>query len=197
MRLHAVAPRTVIMSLLAIGALAVAGCGSGNHSGSGVAHIGSTTTAASAAADPGGLVGGGLTYHYQQLVRFAECMRSHGEPNFPDPVESGQGVGLRLNHSVDPNTPQFQTAQKACAAYAPPGLGAGGSPTKIRQQLEAFAACMRSHGVPNFPDPKVSSSSHGGQNKVAVQLGGPGINRNSPQFQRAQQACRSTLSGSS
>jgi hypothetical protein len=197
MGLHATGPRTVIIPLLAVGALVVAGCGSSNPSGSTVAHIGSTTTATTTA-DTGGPLGGGLASHYQQLVRFAECMRAHGEPDFPDPVQSGNGVQLRLNNNVDPRSPQFQAAQKACASYAPPGIAAGGSPAKLREELDAFAACMRSHGEPNFPDPKVSSSSApGGRNKVAVQIGGPGINPRSPQYAKAQQACRSFLQGSS
>jgi hypothetical protein len=196
MRLHAVRPRTVIIPLLAVGALVVAGCGSNKPSGSAVAHIGSTTTAATTPADTGGLLGGGLTAHYQQLVRFTECMRSHGEPNI-DAVDNGTGVGLRLTNHVDPNSPQFKAATRACAAYAPPGIASGGNPTKLRQELDAFAACMRSHGVPNYPDPKITASGSGGHNKVSVQIGGPGINMKSPQAQRATQACRSTLSGSS
>ena len=192
---HALRPRTVIIPLLAVGALVVAGCGSSNHAGSSVAHIGSTTTATTTA-DTGGLLGGSRTADYQHLVRFAECMRAHGESGV-DVKNNGQGIGLTLGHGVDPNSPQFQAAQKACAAYAPPGIAAGGNPTKLREELDALAACMRSHGVPNFPDPKFSTSSSGGHNKVSVQIGGPGLNQNSPQFQRAQQACRSTLTGSS
>jgi hypothetical protein len=197
MGLHAAGPRTVIIPLLAVGALVVAGCGGSNPSGSTVAHIGSTTTAATTA-DTGGLLGGGEAAHFQQLVRFSECMRAHGEPNFPDPVRNGNGIGLRLSNNVNPNTPQFKDAQRACAAYAPPGLAAGGSPAKIQQQLDVFAACMRSHGVPNFPDPQVSSSSGpGGGRKFKVRIGGPGLNPNSPQFAKAQQECRSALPGSS
>lgn len=195
MRLRSARARTLIIPLLAAGAFVAAGCGSSNPSGSTVAHIGSTTTATTTA-DTGGLLGGSRTADYQHLVRFAECMRAHGEPGV-DVKNNGQGIGLTLGHGVDPNSPQFQVAQKACAAYAPPGIAAGGNPTKLREELDAFAACMRSHGVPNFPDPKFSTSSSGGHNKVSVQIGGPGLNHNSPQFQRAQQACRSTLTGSS
>ena len=52
----------------------------------------------------------------------------------------------------------------------------------------AFAACVRSHGVANFPDSAISTSSKG------VELSVPqGVNPNSPQFQAALQACRSLL----
>jgi hypothetical protein len=52
-------------------------------------------------------------------------------------------------------------------------------------QALKYAACMRSHGVPAFPDPTVS----GGQ----IDFGGtPGLGR-SPQFQTAQVHCQPLL----
>ncbi|MGO9907797.1 MAG: hypothetical protein ACLPY3_19075 [Solirubrobacteraceae bacterium] len=47
-----------------------------------------------------------------------------------------------------------------------------------------FAKCMRSHGVPNFPAPKVISSS-GGSQQVYL----PGVNPQSPAVQAAAKAC--------
>jgi hypothetical protein len=44
-----------------------------------------------------------------------------------------------------------------------------------------LAQCMRSHGVPNFPDGPITKSS--------------GINENSPAFQRAFQTCQKYLTG--
>jgi hypothetical protein len=49
----------------------------------------------------------------------------------------------------------------------------------------AFSQCMRSHGVPNFPDP----SAGGG-----IQLG-PGMNPFAPSFKAAQANCRTLLPG--
>jgi hypothetical protein len=45
-------------------------------------------------------------------------MRSHGVPNFPDPTfPHGGGVGIQLNgNGIDPNSPAFQAAQKACGS---------------------------------------------------------------------------------
>ncbi len=192
MGLHAPRPLPAIVALIALAAL-VAGCGSNSPSGSTVAHIGSTTTATTTTADPAGPLGGGVASHFQQLLRFSQCMRAHGEPNFPDPQQRGNSVGLEIKN-VDPNSPQFRAAQTACASLAPAGIAAGGSPAKTRQELDAFAACMRSHGEPNFPDPQFSKTAHGG--RVAVRLGA-GVNPNSPQFAKAQQACRSVLPGGS
>jgi hypothetical protein len=49
-------------------------------------------------------------------VEFAECMRSHGMSNFPDPTTAGV---VRLGAGVDPGSPQFQSAQKKCQALVP------------------------------------------------------------------------------
>jgi hypothetical protein len=50
-------------------------------------------------------------------------------------------------------------------------------------QALKFVACMRSHGLPTFPDPTVNA------NGVRQRLPA-GITPKSPVFQSAQQACR-------
>jgi hypothetical protein len=50
----------------------------------------------------------------KQLLQLARCMRAHGITNFPDPTTHGGGVGLSIGPNVDPDSPQFQAAQKAC-----------------------------------------------------------------------------------
>jgi hypothetical protein len=47
-------------------------------------------------------------------LKWSECMRSHGEPGFPEP--NGQGLITITNPTgiMDPNSPQFQRAEKAC-----------------------------------------------------------------------------------
>jgi len=64
----------------------------------------------------------------QQLVKFAQCMRSHGI-DIPDPTTNGTGgFGFRRSFgSVDRNSPAFQAANKACASLRPRfGRGGGG-----------------------------------------------------------------------
>lgn len=77
---------------------------------------------------------------------------------------------------------------------SPAASGAGGgdaarslapSPSLQAETLK-FSRCMRSHGVPNFPDP----SNDGG-----LSLVGTGVNRNSPAFKSASQACQSLMPG--
>ncbi len=60
-----------------------------------------------------------------QALRFSACMRSHGEPKFPDPQFSNGGIGIRIHggpgSALDPQSPVFQAAQKACSADLPGG----------------------------------------------------------------------------
>jgi hypothetical protein len=67
-----------------------------------------------------------------QALAFSACMRSHGEPNFPDPqFGAGGRVSLRISagSGLDPRSPQFQAAQKACQKNLPGKLGTAGVKT--------------------------------------------------------------------
>jgi hypothetical protein len=122
------------------------------------------------------------------LVAFSACMRQHGLPNFPDPKAVGHGYGLTIGseNGLDPNSPQFKTAQQACKQLLPNG-GQQSSQEQAKQLQTAlnYAACIRSHGVPNYPDPKAASG--GG-----IELGEA---PDSPQFKTAQKACQHLLPG--
>lgn len=55
----------------------------------------------------------------QAMLRFSQCMRTHGITNFPDPTFGANGgVGIRFGSSsgINPSSPVFQAAQKACAS---------------------------------------------------------------------------------
>jgi hypothetical protein len=47
-----------------------------------------------------------------EMVKFSECMRANGIPDFPDP--SGGGLSIRRGGDLDPSNPAFQSAQKLC-----------------------------------------------------------------------------------
>jgi hypothetical protein len=63
-------------------------------------------------------------------LKFAKCMRDHGITDFPDPNASG---GLEIKGTpagdLDPSSPQFQSAQKACKHLLP-----GSGKTKTQTQ---------------------------------------------------------------
>jgi hypothetical protein len=136
-----------------------------------------------------------------QALAFAKCMRSHGVSNFPDPT----GGELRLQvqktpnstsvNGVEVNGPAFQSAMQACRSHLPNGGHPSAAQTaKVKAQALAMSRCMRSHGVPNFPDPQFQAGPGGG---VGIRIGGPGsgINPNSPAFQAAQKACGHIFGG--
>ena len=55
---------------------------------------------------------------FQQLVKFAECMRQHGVPNWPDPDPDGS---FGLPPSLQTKTPDDGRASAACQRYLPSG----------------------------------------------------------------------------
>jgi hypothetical protein len=116
-------------------------------------------------------------------LAYSRCMRAHGVPNFPDPRPGGGYSHSAIQAIGGQFSPQVQAAQMHCQPQAA-AAGFTHTAAQIRQhvkQLIAFAACMRKHGVPNFPDPNSQGAI------VASQ--GSNWNPSSPQFQAAQKVC--------
>jgi hypothetical protein len=176
-------------------AIAAAGCGSDPSPG-GVAHLASTPTASNAgntsnASGPSLSSGGAASQASPQtsakIAKFAQCMRSHGVSKFPDPVGGRLELKSTPGSGLDPNSPQFKSAQDACKSLMPAGPPPGSQESKQMQAtMLKFSQCVRSHGVPNFPDPTFSGNG-GATMKITPDVG------NSPQFKAAQQACQSML----
>lgn len=117
----------------------------------------------------------------QKAVAYSHCMRSHGVPNYPDPNSQGNIVITPANHLTQ-GSPQFQSANKACEHLFPSAPITAAEQQKIIPLMLKFTACMRSHGITNFPDPIVDSQGIG--------FNPHGLDIHSPQFQAAQQACQ-------
>jgi hypothetical protein len=64
----------------------------------------------------GGAEGPASPARRRLALEFAQCMRAHGVPNFPDPTFHGNGIQelFRAGGGLDPNSPTFKSAQKAC-----------------------------------------------------------------------------------
>jgi hypothetical protein len=127
------------------------------------------------------------TTAYQKAVAYAQCMRSHGAPSWPDP--NGQGVFI----STKANRADFRapaSANNSCQHLLPNGgqLTQAQKQQIMREALK-YSACMRSHGITKFPDP----GSRGGFNLGVIK--NLGIDINSPQVKSAQQACHQFLAG--
>jgi hypothetical protein len=129
---------------------------------------------------------------FAQELALAQCIRGHGVPGFPDPAAAG---GFHVSAATIDSS-QVQAAYGACRH-----LLAGGGPSITQLQREAqqqqqepqkalpallkFSQCMRSHGVPGFPDPPGSGTPAPPQ--------GRGSNPDSPQFRAAVAACQRLL----
>jgi hypothetical protein len=162
---HRSACGAVAIAVLCAGLLA--GCGGGAH-----------------ASSPSKVISGALAY--------ANCMRSHGAPDFPDPNSRGdfqlRPVRVENGHTTPvedliPSSPAFQAAQRACGSF-----GSAGRQVTPAQEKQAFgteltaAACMRANGVPGYPDPKFIDGS------IDLEFNGK-FNPNSPAFERAAKRC--------
>lgn len=123
-------------------------------------------------------------------VTYAQCLRGHGIPNFPDP---SPGAPPRIPSYINTEAPAFKAAQAACARLLPAAGRSGSSSESRRLQLLAVASCMRQHGVPNFPDPTSSPPPPGNGNVIGangVYLAvGPPANQQSPAFRSAAATC--------
>jgi hypothetical protein len=176
-----------IAVVVASSALLAAGCGGGS-SGARVAQVGTTTTSASGSGSSGGS-------GKADPAAYSACMRKNGVPDFPDPdssgrfrITGGQDKSGRT-FGLDPNSPQFKRARQACKKLEPSGKPDPQQEAKDRQQSLKFSQCMRSHGVPKFPDPQFQPN---GGSLLRV---GKDLNPNSPRFKAAAKTCQKLLPG--
>lgn len=94
----------------------------------------------------------------QAGLKFAQCMRGNGVPDFEDPTfdENGE-IELRFPPGVDPKA--VKPAQEKCEQYLPNG----GEPEKTNaedvKKFQVYAKCMRENGMPDYPDPDAEGRS--------------------------------------
>lgn len=172
-------PRRWLLGLAAAIALVVAGCGSS----------GSTSTSAATSAPAQAAQGAGTidATQLQARVNLAKCARAHGI-NLPDPSGNGTYAGVSLDGIVSQyGQAKVNSVEQACRQYlvvALPNLAlTPAQRAQRRQALFRFAACMRSNGVPSFPDPGAGAATSG-----RIQ-----VNPNSPAFKSALTRCQSVL----
>ena len=141
--------------------------------------------------------GGGIapvlagTSNYQKALAYAQCMRAHGEPSYPDPTSNG---GFIIDGKKDHlNGTLMSSANKTCQHLLPKF-----APMTASQQRQAtaealrYVACMRTHGIPNMPDPVVNAQG------IQFRIGGPkgkGPPPGSQVLHNAMQACQKLLPG--
>jgi len=91
---------------------------------------------------------------HEKAVKFAECIRSNGVSEFPDPDASGQfAYGIKAGSPLDPSSAAWQKAIGACKGLEPARFIPTHFTTKQTGARLKFAQCVRANGVPDFPDP--------------------------------------------
>lgn len=167
----------------------------------------SACSGSASATGSGGASNAGGSPSSLSAVGYSHCMRSHGVPNFPDPDSSGQlpkGDAQRFGISSS----QLQAARQACQQLLPNNGGAINAdsiqqcmmaddcPQALVQQLvneeRNFARCMRSHGVPNWPDPTIDSE---GRPVFAISISKDGFDPYSPQIWAKGNECSRLMPG--
>ncbi len=105
-----------------------------------------------------------------------------------------------MNDKTDGNPgPRRAGALAVATAVAVLATACGSAPSPPAAptygQVLALVQCMRSHGVPDFPDPNASGSYSLGANGSLEGAGGSSVDINSSQAQAAYGDCRHLLSG--
>ena len=123
---------------------------------------------------------------------FARCLREHGV-HAEALRRPGGGHGLKISPgNAGSGHAAMEGAEKACARYRPEPQNGNPSPqqkVELQEAVQRFAKCMREHGI------KVEASGSGGAIRIAGKPGSGGPNPESPDFQRAQNACQRLLPG--
>jgi hypothetical protein len=128
-------------------------------------------------------------------IKYADCMRAKGVPNFPDP-SAGGGIQIPSGSGVNPVSPSFRAARASCAKLLPGGGPGHQHPSEhqIKLTLET-SQCMRRHGISGFPDPTLNPPSSPAGYSAVIDRGGvvvaipQTINTGSPGFEQAAAAC--------
>jgi hypothetical protein len=133
----------------------------------------------------------------KQAAAFAQCMRSHGLPNFypiNPQIASNTSTpvfalaGQEFTGFGSPGSPQLQSAFASCK-HLVPGLSRL-PPATSQQQIDSLvksAQCMHAHGFPSYPEPDVQNG------RVLTQPLPSSIDTSSPQFQAAAKTCNASL----
>ena len=112
---------------------------------------------------------------------FQRCMASYGVKV----TINGNAIGTVNNGSS--SDAATQTALSNCRHLLPGGQASPGQQAQSTKQLLKWVDCMRTHGVPDMPDPNSNGTMSGHVSKGS----NSDLNPQSPAYQRAAQACKS------
>lgn len=163
-------PRVGVIIVVATAALLATACG-GSPS--------STQSGGSANAGAAGAA---------SAVAYSRCVRAHGIPDFPDPDSSGD-IPKQAIRQLNVSDSLLAAATSACENLNP---NQPPSAAQQRQQLAedvAFAQCMRTHGLPKFPDP----ANDNGRVEFVISVSQDGFDPHSAQVLAKAHECQHVL----
>ena len=119
--------------------------------------------------------------------KYALCMRKHGVAGYPDPqvtTNPGGSVAIAIAGPANASAaPAFRFAQKACSGILLAQSSTNGHSGPSKQEFLAFAHCLHTHGVYDFPDPNP-------QGQITGQMiNASGVDLKAPPFMTAADAC--------
>lgn len=138
----------------------------------------------------------------QALLKFAQCMRENGLPDFVDPTVDATGTvqwrQMFADSGIDPASDDFQQGLDVCRHHFE-GLAFGGdgvdfNVTEVQDTLLGFAQCLRAQGI-EVDDPELSRLVTGTGDNRGTRLFGPVFDPTDPDVQAAVEACRGELGG--
>lgn len=140
---------------------------------------------------------GGKSAFYDAQLKYVRCMRTKGGvKDFPDPRLSGYLDWDKIDAVTDPNGKGEEQKGGKGGACVPElreamNLEPKRDAQKDYESMLAHAQCMREHGVSKFTNPTMS----GGNVQPGGDPGGltPGIDRDSPAYKKAREACEGKL----
>jgi hypothetical protein len=94
------------------------------------------------------------------LVAFSQCVRSRGVPDFPDSAPGATNAKFPGARQLRVSSALLSAAENACQHLLPAGVDDQFPAAEVPLLLTGmrqFSQCMRSHGVPNWPDPSTDS----------------------------------------
>jgi len=128
------------------------------------------------------------------VLEFTGCMRDHGVeiPDLQVDADGQARVPTEALENIDTESPEFTEAFVACVpiltdagalslATDPELLGA------VQDQLTDFAACMRTNGMPDFPDPNPGFDGSGSPFPLSA------LNPSDPRLGDALDVCQDLL----
>jgi hypothetical protein len=168
--------------LVAAAAIGLTACGGGSPASPHVASLGRSSHSSSHESTTTAPKAGNPT---QLMDEWATCMRSNGDPNQTDPTIDAYGViNITMRNVSQAVASETHGNSGPCSQYelaAENALrGSQQDQPPDQAQMIQYTDCMRTHGVPDYPDPGPNGK---------TDFNGTGVDPNSPFVENANKVC--------